>query len=87
VLGALLQKNGLPKAGKKDELVERCAESKVLGVPPECPTCEKAKLKFAMATGKFSCPGFFDSEEKRFKRCKGPGDAAADLQRTAWLEL
>jgi hypothetical protein len=86
MLGALLAKNGLPKSGRKDELVERVAECQVLGVPPTCPTCEKVKLKFSNGTGKFSCAGYFDDEEKMFKRCKGPADAAAVLERTPWQE-
>lgn len=87
-LSALLAKNGLPKSGKKDELVERAAECKVLGVPPACPTCQKAKLKWARDTGLFSCPGFFCEEAKRFKKCKGPSkDADQSFVRTAWQEL
>jgi len=35
-LSASLSKNGLPKSGKKDELVERVAECRILGVPPFC---------------------------------------------------
>jgi len=85
-LGAALAKNGLPKAGRKEELVERIAENQVLGVPPICSVCEKKKLTWARATGKFSCPGFFDDEAKMFKRCKGP-DKDAKIERSAWEEL
>jgi len=86
-LGALLAKNGLPKAGRREELLERCAENKALGVPPVCPLCEKAKLQFSMGTGQFRCPGFFDSDAGHFKRCKGPGEECGELKRTAWQEL
>jgi len=82
-LGAALTKNSLPKTGRKDELVERVAEHQILGVPPICTLCEKKVLKWTRATGKFSCPGFFDDESKSFKPCKGPADGA-DLQRTPW---
>ena len=84
-LQALLAKNGLPKSGKKEELLDRVAECRVLGVPPPCPTCSKAKLRWAWGKG-FSCPGFFDDEAKRFVRCKGP-EAGAVLERTPWQEL
>jgi len=84
-LGAALTKNGLPKAGRKDELVERVAEMQVLGVTPTCPTCEKKKLLWNRETGKFSCPGYFDDEAKAFKRCKGPAEGAA-LERTPWQD-
>eukprot|EP00930_Biecheleria_cincta_P095233 TRINITY_DN87218_c0_g1_i1.p1 TRINITY_DN87218_c0_g1~~TRINITY_DN87218_c0_g1_i1.p1 ORF type:complete len:262 (+),score=71.34 TRINITY_DN87218_c0_g1_i1:120-905(+) len=85
-LGAILAKNGLPKTGRKDELVERAAENQVLGVPPTCDVCEKKKLNFSKQTGKFSCPGFFDDDSKSFKKCKGPS-ADADLKRTPWEEM
>lgn len=88
-LGMLLAKNGLPKSGKKEEILERAAEAKALGVPPECPTCTKAKLRWSKVTGTFSCPGFFDDEAKHFKKCKGPAAAGPDvsLVRTPWQEL
>merc|ERR1719443_1421053 len=55
-LAAMLARNELPKGGKKDELVERAAEALVLGVPPKCSICEKVRLKWSRATGKFTCP-------------------------------
>jgi len=85
-LGLLLAKNGLSKSGRKDELVERVAECKALGVPPLCSNCNKAKLRWSKTTGAFSCPGFFDDEAKHFKKCKGPGDGA-EIVRTPWEEL
>lgn len=84
--GALLAKNGLPKSGRKEELLERVAECKVLGVPPTCTTCNKVRLKWSKATGNFSCPGFFDDESKHFKKCKGP-EAGAEIVRTAWVDV
>jgi len=85
-LGAMLAKNGLAKSGRKEDLLDRAAEAKALGVPPLCPLCEKSKLRFSKATGNYSCPGFFDEEAKHFKKCKGPGDDA-ELARTTWQEL
>lgn len=86
-LGIFLAKNGLPKSGRKDELLDRCAECKALGVPPTCTLCEKVKLKFSRDSGKYSCPGYFDSDDKVFKRCKGPpAETLAELQRTPWQE-
>lgn len=86
MLSALLAKNGLPKSGRKEELTERIAESKVLGVPPKCPMCEKATLKWSRETGVFTCPGYFDEEAKSMKRCKGPGEGAT-VERIPWQEL
>jgi len=85
-LGAALAKNGMPKSGRKDELVDRVAECLALGVPPECSQCGKRKLSWSRATGKYSCPGYFDDETKAFKRCKGPADGA-EVRRTPWEEL
>merc|ERR1712061_273575 len=75
-LGAALAKNGLPKAGRKEELIDRVAENQVLGIPPKCTLCEKKVLNWSRTTGKFSCPGYFDDEAKSFKRCKGPAEGA-----------
>eukprot|EP00931_Biecheleriopsis_adriatica_P109727 TRINITY_DN83995_c0_g1_i1.p1 TRINITY_DN83995_c0_g1~~TRINITY_DN83995_c0_g1_i1.p1 ORF type:complete len:299 (+),score=98.26 TRINITY_DN83995_c0_g1_i1:70-897(+) len=86
-LKLMLAKNGLPKSGKKDELLERVSEAKALGVPPTCPTCDKVKLRFSKTTGFFSCPGFFDDDAKHFKKCQGPGKEVTDCVRTPWQEL
>lgn len=84
-LQAMLARNGLPKTGKKDELVERVAECKVLGVSPICSVCTKGRLKWNRASGNYTCPGFFDEEAKRMTRCKGPEKDAA-VERVAWQE-
>jgi hypothetical protein len=84
-LGAVLSKNGLPKAGRKNELIDRVAENKVLGVPPTCDVCEKKKLQWSRVTGKYSCPGFFDEASASFKRCTGP--TSTDVERTPWEDI
>lgn len=86
MLGALLAKNGLPKSGRKEELTERIAECKILGVPPKCSLCEKATLKWSRETGVFTCPGFFDEDVKSMKRCKGPPEGST-VERIPWQEL
>lgn len=84
-LQAALAKNGLPKTGRKEELVDRVAENQVLGVPPTCDVCEKKKLGWSRDTGKYSCPGYFDDESKSFKKCKGPS-AGFQVKRARWME-
>eukprot|EP00746_Dinoflagellata_sp_MGD_P163142 gnl/MRDRNA2_/MRDRNA2_91024_c0_seq1.p1 gnl/MRDRNA2_/MRDRNA2_91024_c0~~gnl/MRDRNA2_/MRDRNA2_91024_c0_seq1.p1 ORF type:complete len:269 (+),score=72.53 gnl/MRDRNA2_/MRDRNA2_91024_c0_seq1:86-892(+) len=84
-LQAMLGKNGLPKSGAKPALIERAAEGKALGVPPVCPTCDKGRLQFSRVTGSISCPGFFDDDAKRFKKCKGPA-ADYNMVRAEWQE-
>jgi len=86
LLGALLGKNGLPKSGRKEEILDRVSESKALGVPPKCPTCDNVKLKWSRSNGEFSCPGSFSEEKKRFMRCKGPAKDV-ELARTPWEEI
>lgn len=44
----------MARTGRKEELLERVAEAKALGVPPMCPLCEKRKLQFSKLTGTLS---------------------------------
>eukprot|EP01053_Blabericola_migrator_P001940 Blabericola_migrator_1__1939@NODE_1528_length_4336_cov_126_766222_g1004_i0_p3_GENE_NODE_1528_length_4336_cov_126_766222_g1004_i0NODE_1528_length_4336_cov_126_766222_g1004_i0_p3_ORF_typecomplete_len264_score67_33zfPARP/PF00645_18/1_8e16zfPARP/PF00645_18/2_5e03PADR1/PF08063_12/6_4e03PADR1/PF08063_12/2_7e14SAP/PF02037_27/0_0012BUD22/PF09073_10/0_003TF_Zn_Ribbon/PF08271_12/1_8e03TF_Zn_Ribbon/PF08271_12/0_061Zn_Tnp_IS1595/PF12760_7/47Zn_Tnp_IS1595/PF12760_7/0_73Uteroglobin/PF01099_17/2_5e03Uteroglobi len=60
-LVTMLKENEQKTSGKKDELIERCAEGMVLGGLPICPTCEKAKVAFNKNTGEYHCPGSFDN--------------------------
>lgn len=66
-LAAMLKENDQKSSGKKDELIERCAEGIVLGRLPVCPTCEKGKLAFHRETGVYSCPGSVDNGS--FRSC------------------
>jgi len=85
-LGAMLAKNGMAKSGKKDDLVERVAECKVLGALPLYPTCEKGRLKWQRESGLYTCPGYFDDEQSRMVRCKGP-QKDVEIVRLTWEEL
>eukprot|EP00923_Selenidium_pygospionis_P029044 GHVN01051846.1.p1 GENE.GHVN01051846.1~~GHVN01051846.1.p1 ORF type:complete len:283 (+),score=58.63 GHVN01051846.1:47-895(+) len=78
-LKSMLQKNAARVTGKKDELVMRVAEHKILGVPPKCSSCGGGQLKFSRGTGNFSCPGFFD--DGVFRRC---GFEGKDVKTNAW---
>lgn len=82
-LGAMLAKNGLSKSGKKDELVERVAEYRLLGVPPICSACSKGRLRWTRESNRYTCPGHFDEVAKRMRRCKGPA-ADVEIKRLAW---
>jgi hypothetical protein len=82
-LGAMLARNGLPKAGKKDELVERVAECRLLGVPPICSVCSIGRLRWSRESNAYACPGHFDEVAKRMRRCKGPAKGT-DIRRLAW---
>lgn len=85
-LGAMLAKNAMSKTGKKEELVDRVAECRILGAWPTCPRCEKARLRFNRDTCAYSCPGNFDEDTKRMLRCKGPPKDAY-INRPPWQEL
>eukprot|EP01057_Protomagalhaensia_wolfi_P002116 Protomagalhaensia_wolfi_Nauph_80__2115@NODE_2358_length_1115_cov_101_022305_g1847_i0_p1_GENE_NODE_2358_length_1115_cov_101_022305_g1847_i0NODE_2358_length_1115_cov_101_022305_g1847_i0_p1_ORF_typecomplete_len260_score63_90zfPARP/PF00645_18/1_3e14zfPARP/PF00645_18/9_4e03PADR1/PF08063_12/5_2e03PADR1/PF08063_12/5_9e03PADR1/PF08063_12/2_2e13SAP/PF02037_27/0_00055TF_Zn_Ribbon/PF08271_12/2_5e03TF_Zn_Ribbon/PF08271_12/0_05Uteroglobin/PF01099_17/1_8e04Uteroglobin/PF01099_17/0_096SRA1/PF07304_11/0_1YjeJ/P len=60
-LVAMLKENEQKTSGKKDELIERCAEGMVLGRLPICPQCDKAKVAFNRTSGEYYCPGSFDN--------------------------
>ena len=59
--------NHQPKTGNKSELVEKCADGKLLGQIPLCKSCGGGKLRFNSTTGIYKCPGYMDDED--FKRC------------------
>lgn len=79
-LSAELEKNNQPKTGKKDELVQRVAEGRVLGRLPVCPKCEKGRLRWSRIGGMHTCPGFVD-EEGNPRRCSFK---AAEVERLPW---
>ena len=45
-LKEILGLNRQSKTGKKQELAEKCADGKLLGVIPTCKTCGGGKLRF-----------------------------------------
>eukprot|EP01055_Gregarina_sp_Pseudo9_P002194 Gregarina_sp_Pseudo_9__2193@NODE_2537_length_963_cov_26_185065_g2329_i0_p1_GENE_NODE_2537_length_963_cov_26_185065_g2329_i0NODE_2537_length_963_cov_26_185065_g2329_i0_p1_ORF_typecomplete_len277_score69_53zfPARP/PF00645_18/1_5e15zfPARP/PF00645_18/3_1e03PADR1/PF08063_12/4_9e03PADR1/PF08063_12/7_2e02PADR1/PF08063_12/3_6e15SAP/PF02037_27/0_0032TF_Zn_Ribbon/PF08271_12/1_2e03TF_Zn_Ribbon/PF08271_12/0_0044DUF3138/PF11336_8/0_37zfACC/PF17848_1/2_8zfACC/PF17848_1/3e02Zn_Tnp_IS1595/PF12760_7/27Zn_Tnp_IS15 len=79
-LTAMLKENDQKTSGRKDELVERCAEGIVLGRLPICPSCDKAKLAFNRETGEYSCPGSFDNGS--FQKCSFK---SSEVQRGEWV--
>lgn len=81
-LKELLKKNGQIQTGKKEELVHRCAESKLLGALPACPKCSTGKLRFNYKTAIFRCPGQVD-DAGTFIYC---GFNSEDVKRNDWQE-
>ncbi|CAD7933017.1 unnamed protein product [Amoebophrya sp. A120] len=82
-LGAMLATNKLAKSGPKQELIDRVAEGRVLGVLPKCFVCEKGSLKWSRTDGSIRCAGFFDEAAGRMTRCKGP-PKDEKIERLAW---
>lgn len=80
-LQAELTKNSQVQSGKKEELVQRVAEGRVLGALPPCPKCKYGQVHWSRHGGWYSCPGYFDKEAKMRKRC---GFRTKDLTRTPW---
>lgn len=80
-LKAMLKLNNQPVSGNKSDLVERCAEGKVLGALPVCPLCGAGKLRFEGSKGTYKCPGYMDDDE--FKACFYTSTTA---DRTTWKE-
>lgn len=71
-LGAALAKNGLPKAGRKDELVDRVAENQVLGVPPLCALCGKKKAHLVAEHGEVLVPRVLRRRGEGLQALQGP---------------
>ena len=59
----LLTKNRQVKHGSRQKLLNRCAEGKLLGGLTNCPKCKKAKLKFSLKTGIYTCEGYMVGEK------------------------
>eukprot|EP00928_Gymnodinium_smaydae_P091882 TRINITY_DN75644_c0_g1_i1.p1 TRINITY_DN75644_c0_g1~~TRINITY_DN75644_c0_g1_i1.p1 ORF type:complete len:286 (-),score=46.19 TRINITY_DN75644_c0_g1_i1:195-1052(-) len=76
-----LGKNDQVKTGKKDELIQRVAEGRVLGALPACPRCQKGRVHWSRVGGWYSCPGHFDREAKIQKRC---GYRSKEAKRAKW---
>mmetsp|Transcript_83058 Transcript_83058/g.199341 ORF Transcript_83058/g.199341 Transcript_83058/m.199341 type:complete len:244 (+) Transcript_83058:64-795(+) len=80
-LTAELTKNKQPHSGKKDELIQRVAEGRVLGALPSCPRCKHGQVHWSRVGGWFSCPGYYDKEAKLQKRCHF---RSKEMKRLAW---
>ena len=80
-LKAMLKANGQVQSGTKGELVQRCAEGKVLGAIPVCPLCGAGKLRFDGKTGIYKCPGYQDDDV--YRPCVFQSGA---VTRTTWKE-
>lgn len=78
---AELRKNDQPRKGKKEELVSRVAEGRILGALPSCPKCKHGQIHWSRLGGWFSCPGYFDKAMLMTKRCSF---RSKEMNRTAW---
>ena len=64
-------------------MAARCADGKLFGKIPFCPTCAGGKPRFDKEKGAYKCPGFmYDTE---FKRC-GATFTFEELKRCEWTE-
>lgn len=62
-LKELLTKNNQVKTGTKQDMVNRCAQGKLLGALTNCPKCFGGRLRFNIDTGVYSCPGYMDDTD------------------------
>ena len=77
-LKELLTKNRQDKTGKRTDLLNRCAEGKLLGGLRKCPKCKLGgNLKFNLKKGTFYCNGTAD------EKCNYKSSFA---ERNPWLE-
>lgn len=80
-LKSLLKKNNQKISGNKGELVERCAQGKLLGAVPNCPQCSGGKLRFNINTGDYFCPGYV--EDTTLIVCNF---MSKDVKRNEWID-
>ena len=76
-----LKKNNQKISGTKAELIERCAEGKLLGAVPNCPKCFGGKLRFNIHSGEYKCPGFM--EDTTMVHCSFK---SFDVKRNPWTD-
>jgi hypothetical protein len=81
-LKAILKLNTQVMTGTKADLVERCAQGKLLGALPNCPKCFGGKLRFDLKKGEYRCPGFMDDTD--FVFCKF--SATSGITRNQWQD-
>ncbi|KAL4464812.1 hypothetical protein ABPG74_011373 [Tetrahymena malaccensis] len=79
----LLTKNNATVSGGKEQLVYRCALSKLLGVQPNCPSCGGQNLRFYFADGQYYCPGYLDDTD--WVNCKN-WFKMDEVERTEWVD-
>lgn len=77
----LCKANKQVQSGSKTDLIQRCAEGKVLGQIPVCPLCGAGKLRFDIKTGIYKCPGYTDDET--YLPCIF---SSGSVQRNTWVE-
>jgi len=76
-----LARNHQPITGRKDELVDRVADGRLLGAIPKCPSCLYGYLHFDKDTGIYHCPGSY--QEDHFARC-GKNYNMDQIKREPW---
>ena len=86
-LKELLAKNRQIKTGTRKELLDRCAEGRMMGGLKFCPKCKGGNLNFNQSTGEYFCRGFPDADDpkdmKKFKDCIYK---SAFAERNKWVE-
>jgi len=75
-LKEILTINRQAKTGSRTDLLNRCAEGKMLGGLRNCPKCKGGNLNFNLKTGEYFCKGFE-------KSCNYQSSTA---ERNPWVE-
>lgn len=75
--------NNQSRTGTKHELAQKCADGKILGKIPMCPSCGGGKPRFNRNNGTYTCPGYMDDDE--FKNCNKTF-VFAEITRDPWVE-
>ena len=65
-LKEILVRNRQSKTGSKKDLINKCAEGKLLGAPPNCPKCNGGKLNMNLKTGEYKCSGYLGFNDQHY---------------------
>jgi hypothetical protein len=83
-LKQMLAANSQTRTGTKPELVERCADGKVLGQIPHCLKCGGGRPKFDKLTATYKCPGYMDDD--KYRHCHKTF-SMSEVNRVKWVDI
>ena len=82
-LKEVLTANSQFKSGNKEELAAKCADGKLLGSIPLCPSCGGGRPRFDKSTKTYKCNGYMDDD--CFRNCHKVFEFD-EIQRKEWVE-
>lgn len=65
----VLRHNNQLLSGTKGNLLERISQIQEMGNIPDCPKCAYGRLRYDVASGTYSCPGFYNIQAYHYHAC------------------